>query len=41
MMAKDKETTPVITTWIPAPHDHSTPAEVPVEAPVVEEPVSE
>ena len=40
-MAKDKETAPVITTWIPVPHDHSTPAEAPVEAPVVEEPVSE
>lgn len=34
-MAKDKETAPVVTTWIPAPHDHGTPAEV-VEAPVVE-----
>lgn len=35
-MAKDKETAPVVTTWIPAPHDHGTPAEVVVEAPVVE-----
>ena len=40
-MAKDKTTEPVVTTWIPAPHDHGTPAEVVVEAPVVEEPVSE
>jgi hypothetical protein len=40
-MAKDKETEPVVTTWIPAPHDHGTAAEVVFEVPVVEEPVSE
>jgi hypothetical protein len=31
MMAKDKETEPVVTTWIPAPHDHSAPVEAVVE----------
>ena len=40
-MAKDKVNEPVITTWIPAPHDHGTPAEVIVDAPLVEETVSE
>lgn len=41
-MAK-KDETPVITTWIPAPHDHGTPApavEV-VTEPVVEDAPSE
>jgi hypothetical protein len=35
-MAKDTPIEPVITTWIPAPHDHSVPVEV-----VVEDSVSE
>lgn len=39
-MAKDK-TTETITTWIPAPHDHGTPAEVVVEVAVVEESAGE
>lgn len=38
-MAKDKEETPVVTTWIAPAHDHSAPAEV-VEAPA-EVPASE
>lgn len=38
-MAKDKEVVEVITTWIPAPHDHSAPVEVVVEP--VEDSVSE
>jgi hypothetical protein len=38
-MAKDKTVEPVVTTWIPEPHDHSAPAEVVVEP--VEDSVSE
>jgi hypothetical protein len=36
-MAKEKESTPTITTWIPAPHDH----EVVEVSPIVEDSVSE
>jgi hypothetical protein len=36
-MAKDKATEPVVTTWIPEPHDHNVTEVTPVVEPVVEE----